>query len=84
MLSRSIDVGAWEAPIIVPVQQTFEPGEKSAVGLTSSSYFAAPGTGVHEKNGSKTSVSVIRSDTDGVVEVGQVQVKDCTGDGTPR
>jgi hypothetical protein len=30
-VSRSIDVGAWEAPIIVPVQ-TFEPGEKSAVG----------------------------------------------------
>ena len=57
-----MEVGACEAPIIVPVQQTFEPGEKSAVGLTSSSYFAAPGTGVHEKNGSNTSVSVMRSD----------------------
>ena len=70
--------------MIVPVQQTFEPGEKSAVGLTSSSYFAAPATGVHEKNGSKTSGSVIRSLTAGVVAVGQVQVNDCTGDGWPR
>ena len=49
--------------MMVPVQQTFEPGEKSAVGLTSSSYFTAPGTDAHEKNGSNTSGSHIRSVT---------------------
>jgi hypothetical protein len=80
----SIAVGECDEPIIVPVQHTFEPGEKSAVGLTSSSYFAAPATVAHENSGSKTSVSVIRSVTVGEVAVGQVQVKDCTADGTPR
>ena len=70
--------------MIVPLQQTFEPGEKSAVGFTSSSYLAAPGTGAQENNGSKTSVSVIRSPTVGAVAVGHVHVKDWTGDGTPR
>src|ERR671923_145517 len=43
--------------MIVPVQQTFDPGEKSAVGLTSSSYFAAPATGLHAKAGSDWTVA---------------------------
>src|SRR5918997_578231 len=58
VLSRRSDVGECEVAMIVPLQHTFEPGEKSAVGLTSSSYLAAPDTGFHENNGSKTSVSL--------------------------
>src|SRR4051812_43387556 len=45
-------IGESDDAIVVPLQQTFEPGAKSTDGLTSTSYFAAPGIGSQENFGS--------------------------------
>jgi hypothetical protein len=77
-------VGESEVLIVVPVQQTFEPGAKSTDELISTSYRAAPGTGFQLKRGSNSSGAVARSLTCGVVVDGHSHVNEATAEGTPR
>ena len=84
MLSRKTTVGESEVDVVSWVQQTFEPGAKSTEELTSTSYFVAPATGVHENCGSNISVADMRSVTAGVVVDGHDQLKEEIGDCVPR
>jgi hypothetical protein len=70
VLLRRCTVGAIEVPFAVPAN-TLEPGVNSLVGLTSTSYFAAPCTVSHWSSGSKTSGAGSRSSTRPVEAVGQ-------------
>jgi hypothetical protein len=83
-LSRNTTVGASEVEIVSCEQQTFDPGAKSIEELTSTSYFVAPGTAVHENCGSKNSVAGTRSVSTGVVAEGHDQLKAETDEGVPR